>query len=104
MAGSLTNIVIGSERGFLCLGCATWYGKQVDDFLYANGEIHSMTLLATSGKWVLEQSRMYLILIFNQFYRAIQAMDHEIDGIWLAFALEIFLLPLIRLYINQIKA
>lgn len=47
---------------------------------------------------------MYLILIFNQFYRAIQAMDHEIDGIWLAFALEIFLLPLIRLYINQIKA
>ena len=37
--GLRPNVVIGCERGFHCLGGATWYGKQVDAFLYENGEI-----------------------------------------------------------------
>lgn len=35
--GRRPRVFIGSERGFLCLGGTTWYGKQVDDFLYENG-------------------------------------------------------------------
>lgn len=37
--GLRPNVVIGCERGYHCLGGATWYGKQVDAFLYENGEI-----------------------------------------------------------------
>lgn len=36
--GRRPNFVIGTERGFLRLGCAKWFGKEVDDFLYEDGE------------------------------------------------------------------
>lgn len=39
LQGLRPNVVIGCERGFHCLGGATWYGKQVDAFVYEIGEI-----------------------------------------------------------------